>query len=44
MKTKEVKIEFPKFQEDDFLKFNHNHSNLFITKYADQRDEDEGNS
>ena len=34
MKTQELEMEFPNFEEDDFLKFNHNHSYLYITRYT----------
>jgi hypothetical protein len=39
MKTREVEMEFPNFEEDDFLKFNHNHTGLFITRYEPSRNE-----
>ena len=42
MKTNEVEIEFPKLEEDDFLKFNNNHSSVFVTKYASSRNDIEG--
>ena len=41
MTTKEFELEVPDLQEDDFLKFNHNHSGLYITRYAVQGDEEE---
>ncbi len=44
MKTKELDMEFPNFEEDDFLKFNHNLSSLFITKYLPNRFEIEDDS
>ncbi len=37
MKTKELDMEFPNMEEDDFLKFNHNNSSLFLTKYMPNR-------
>ena len=41
MKTKEFELEIPKLEDEDFIKFNHNHSGLYITRYAVQGDEDE---
>jgi hypothetical protein len=34
MKTKEFELEIPKLKDEDFIKFNHNHSGLYITRYA----------
>ncbi len=34
MKTKEYELEVLGLDDDDFVKFNHNHSGLYITRYA----------
>jgi hypothetical protein len=44
MKTKELDMEFPNMEEDDFLKFNHNNSSLCAIKYMPNRIEVEEDS
>lgn len=34
MKTKEHELEIEGLTDDDYVKFNHNHSGLYITRYA----------
>ncbi len=43
MKTKELEFEIPGLAADDHLKFNHNHTGFYHTKYLQSKDKMELN-